>query len=170
MYGKHSTFASERDICGWTKNDYMLFPLYFILCLLYLFLKQIQCHNTTSVSPYVFSHRTQWLRYAPPASILRLSILSTQRVYALRMIIRVTATISLNSANRLILVTEALWDRNTVFRKEIMHNLSLANWSFKVNYHLNSVRYKPKVVGSIPDGVIGIFHWYNPSGSNMALG
>ena len=27
-----------------------------------------------------------------------------------------------------------------------------------------------KVVGSIPDGVIGIFHWHNPSSHNMALG
>jgi hypothetical protein len=27
-----------------------------------------------------------------------------------------------------------------------------------------------KVAGSIPDGVIGIFHWHNPSDSTMALG
>jgi hypothetical protein len=27
-----------------------------------------------------------------------------------------------------------------------------------------------KVAGSIPDGVIGIFHWFNPSGRTMALG
>jgi hypothetical protein len=27
-----------------------------------------------------------------------------------------------------------------------------------------------KVAGLIPDGVIGIFHWYNPSGRTMALG
>jgi hypothetical protein len=27
-----------------------------------------------------------------------------------------------------------------------------------------------KVAGSIPDGVIGIFHWQNPSGRTMALG
>ena len=26
-----------------------------------------------------------------------------------------------------------------------------------------------KVAGSIPDGVIGIFHWHNPSGRTMAL-
>jgi hypothetical protein len=29
---------------------------------------------------------------------------------------------------------------------------------------------KRKVAGSIPDGVIGIFHWHNPSGRTMALG
>ena len=27
-----------------------------------------------------------------------------------------------------------------------------------------------KVAGSIPDGVVGIFHWRNPSGLTMALG
>ena len=27
-----------------------------------------------------------------------------------------------------------------------------------------------KVAGSIPDGVMGIFHWHNPSGRTMALG
>ena len=27
-----------------------------------------------------------------------------------------------------------------------------------------------KVAGSIPDGVIGIFHWHNPSGRTMVLG
>jgi len=27
-----------------------------------------------------------------------------------------------------------------------------------------------KVTGSIPDGVIGIFHWHNPSGRAMGLG
>jgi len=27
-----------------------------------------------------------------------------------------------------------------------------------------------KVAGSIPDGVIEIFHWHNPSGRTMALG
>jgi len=27
-----------------------------------------------------------------------------------------------------------------------------------------------KIAGSIPDGVIGIFHWHNPSGRTMALG
>ena len=27
-----------------------------------------------------------------------------------------------------------------------------------------------KVAGSIPDGVIGIFHWHNPSSRTMALG
>jgi hypothetical protein len=29
---------------------------------------------------------------------------------------------------------------------------------------------KRKVAGSIPNGVIGIFHWHNASGRTMALG
>ena len=27
-----------------------------------------------------------------------------------------------------------------------------------------------RVAGSIPDGVIGIFHWHNPSGRTVSLG
>ena len=34
---------------------------------------------------------------------------------------------------------------------------------------LNCPALSRKVAGSIPDGVIGIFHWYNPSGRTMAL-
>jgi len=30
--------------------------------------------------------------------------------------------------------------------------------------------YHKCIVGSIPDGVIGFFHWHNPSGHTMALG
>ena len=29
---------------------------------------------------------------------------------------------------------------------------------------VEALLYKQKVVGSIPDGVTGIFHWLNPSG------
>jgi hypothetical protein len=35
---------------------------------------------------------------------------------------------------------------------------------------VEALRYKRKVVGSIPDGVIGIFHWIIPSGRIMTLG
>jgi len=34
-------------------------------------------------------------------------------------------------------------------------------------YHCSTSR---KVAGSTPDGVIGIFHWHNPSGRTLALG
>jgi len=36
-------------------------------------------------------------------------------------------------------------------------------------YRLSSAT-SQKVMGSIPDGVSGIFHWHNPSGRTMALG
>jgi hypothetical protein len=35
---------------------------------------------------------------------------------------------------------------------------------------VEALRCKPKVAGSIPDYVIGIFHWHNPSDRTMALG
>ena len=35
---------------------------------------------------------------------------------------------------------------------------------------LQAIATSRKVAGSIPDGIIGIFHWYNPSGRTMALG
>jgi hypothetical protein len=33
---------------------------------------------------------------------------------------------------------------------------------------VEALRYKPECL--IPDGVIGFFHWHNPSGRTMALG
>ena len=38
------------------------------------------------------------------------------------------------------------------------------------NTMMGALRYKPEGHGSIPDGVIEIFHWRNPSGHTMALG
>jgi len=35
---------------------------------------------------------------------------------------------------------------------------------------VEALRYNWKVTGSIPDGVIGIFHWRNPTGRTIALG
>jgi hypothetical protein len=35
---------------------------------------------------------------------------------------------------------------------------------------VEALRYKSKVTGLIPDGVIGIFHWYNPSGRTVGPG
>jgi hypothetical protein len=35
---------------------------------------------------------------------------------------------------------------------------------------IEALLYKWKVAGSIPEGVIGIFHWHNPFGRTMALG
>ena len=66
----------------------------------------------------------------------------------------------------------------TLYRLEKLH-LPLRN-----NYHSNNreawgTRWRSwlrhcgtsrKVAGSIPGGVIGVFHWHNPSGRTMALG
>ena len=44
--------------------------------------------------------------------------------------------------------------------------------NFNVSYILITLRHcatSRKVAGSIPDGVIGIFQWHNPSGRTMAL-
>ena len=35
---------------------------------------------------------------------------------------------------------------------------------------VEGLRYKPKVAGSIPDGVTGIFQWLNPSDRIVNLG
>ena len=35
---------------------------------------------------------------------------------------------------------------------------------------VKALHYSRKVAGSIPDGVIGIFQWHNPSSRTMALG
>jgi hypothetical protein len=46
-------------------------------------------------------------------------------------------------------------------------------WKFKpvsVHKKLNSISTNWKVAASIPDDVIGIFHWHNPFGRTMALG
>ena len=40
----------------------------------------------------------------------------------------------------------------------------------RVGVMVKALRYKPQVAGSIPDGVIVIFQWHNPTGRTMALG
>jgi hypothetical protein len=46
----------------------------------------------------------------------------------------------------------------------------VATWGHAVAQWLRHYATNRKVAGSIPDGVIGIFHLYNPSGRTMALG
>jgi len=46
---------------------------------------------------------------------------------------------------------------------------SLQNGSMRWRSSLTNCVTSRKVVGSIPDGFIGIFHWHNPSGRTMAL-
>jgi len=40
----------------------------------------------------------------------------------------------------------------------------------RINSWLRYCATSRKVAGSFPDGVIGIFHWHNPSGRNVVLG
>jgi hypothetical protein len=44
------------------------------------------------------------------------------------------------------------------------------NWSVSGAQWLRHCTTNWKVAGSVPDGVIGIFHWHNPSSHTMALG
>jgi hypothetical protein len=43
-------------------------------------------------------------------------------------------------------------------------------WCTRWRSWLRNCTTNRKVAGSIPGGVIGIFHWYNPSGRTVALG
>ena len=40
---------------------------------------------------------------------------------------------------------------------------------YAVTQLVKALRYRPEVADSIPDGVIGIFQWHNPSGRTMVL-
>jgi len=51
-----------------------------------------------------------------------------------------------------------------VLNVSVVLNLS---WGYAVAQLVDALRYK--LAGSIPDGVIGIFHLNNPSGRTMAL-
>jgi hypothetical protein len=62
-------------------------------------------------------------------------------------------------------------------RKDRLHTksvyISFRNYYFGICWHavaqlVEALRYKPKVAGSIPDGVI--FHWHIPTGRTMAPG
>jgi hypothetical protein len=42
-------------------------------------------------------------------------------------------------------------------------------WATRLRSWLRHCARSPKVAGSIPDGVIGFFHWHNPSGCSLVL-
>ena len=61
----------------------------------------------------------------------------------------------------------ALCRKGIVYRENITsHTQTGPRWRSWLRHCATS----HKVAGSIPDGVIGIFHWHNPSGRTMALG
>ena len=49
-------------------------------------------------------------------------------------------------------------------------NVTIIYWGTLGRSWLRHCATNRKVAGSIPDGVIGLFHWHNPSGRTMALG
>ena len=51
-----------------------------------------------------------------------------------------------------------------------LRQLWAQNWGTRWRSWLRHCATSRKVAGSIPDGVIGFFHWHNPSGRAMALG
>jgi hypothetical protein len=59
---------------------------------------------------------------------------------------------------------------NIVYFTTLILLIRLLLWGHAVSQFVEALRYKRKVAGSIPDGVIGIFHLRNRSGRTMALG
>ena len=58
--------------------------------------------------------------------------------------------------------------RNTL--QHIFNKTTSRHWGTRWHSWLRHCATSWKVAGSIPDGVIGIFHWHNPSGRIMVLG
>ena len=52
----------------------------------------------------------------------------------------------------------------------MISNLNLWWWGTRWRSWFRHYATSRKVADSIPDGIIGIFHWHNPSGRAMALG
>jgi len=53
---------------------------------------------------------------------------------------------------------------------QILAALLWSEWGMWWRSWLRHYATSRKVMGSIPDGVIGIFHWHNPTGRTMTLG
>jgi len=56
--------------------------------------------------------------------------------------------------------------KGMVLKSKVLHEVWCTRWRSWLRHCATS----RKVTGPIPDGVIGIFHWHNPSGRTMALG
>jgi hypothetical protein len=52
---------------------------------------------------------------------------------------------------------------------QILESYLLIIWGHAVAQLLRHCATNPKVAGSIPDSVVGIFYWHNPSGRTMSL-
>jgi len=56
------------------------------------------------------------------------------------------------------------------FKKNYSGAKKINAWDARWRSWLKHCATSQKVAGSIPDGVIEIFHWHNPSGRTVALG
>ena len=68
---------------------------------------------------------------------------------------------------------EVTWHQSDVTKERIQPKpywIVESNLGTTVAQWLRCCATNPKVTGSIPAGVIGIFHWHNPSDRTMALG
>jgi len=54
--------------------------------------------------------------------------------------------------------------------KFVINNYTITDIGARGGVVVKALRYKRQVAGSIPDGIIGIFQWHNPSDRNMSLG
>jgi hypothetical protein len=59
---------------------------------------------------------------------------------------------------------------NIMYKLQIFIITYVTNWGTRWRNWLRHCATSRKVAGSIPDGVIGIFHWHKPSCHTMALG
>ena len=65
------------------------------------------------------------------------------------------------------------WVQGFFSWKPLLHSVFIpfnVFWNMRWNSWLRHCATSRKVADSMPDGVIGIFHWHNPSGCTMALG
>jgi len=60
--------------------------------------------------------------------------------------------------------------RKSSYVSQVVNVLILQSMGHAVVRFVEALRFTRKVEDSIRDGVIGIFHWRNPSGRTMALG
>ena len=61
------------------------------------------------------------------------------------------------------------WDIQRI-QTAIFETVFIRNWRRRRRRWLRHCATSREFAGSVPDGFIGIFHWLNPSGRNMALG
>jgi hypothetical protein len=58
----------------------------------------------------------------------------------------------------------------SISRVRLIKSINTSDWGPRWRSWLRHCATNRRVTGSIPDGVIGFFHWHNPVGRTMALG